>query len=77
MIKKIKLDTVQKATEFTSHALKFAGDITIKQGKYVVDGRSFLGIFSFDLFKPIIAEIEEQDSEIWDMLCSKYETKEK
>lgn len=76
MIKKIKLDTVKKATEFTAHMLKFAGEVAVKSGRYVVDGRSLLGIFSLDLSKPINVEIEEQDSELWNMLCLQYETKE-
>lgn len=76
MIKKIKLKTIDAVKEFASHASKFMGEVTITSGKYAVDGRSLLGIFSLDLSKSINVEIEERDSELWDMLCSQYETKE-
>lgn len=39
------------------------GDFDIISGKYVVDAKSILGIFSLDLSQPLILQIETQEDE--------------
>jgi phosphotransferase system HPr-like phosphotransfer protein len=49
MIKKyIKINTISDIKAYLEHAKQVSGDITIRKGKYVVDGKSIMGIFSFD-----------------------------
>lgn len=48
---KIKLDSIDKVKKFTSVVLTFENDIDIMQGRYVIDGKSLMGIFSLDLTK--------------------------
>ena len=74
MIKKtILLDDVKKVSHFVNETLKFKGDITVKHGKYIVNGRSLLGLMSLDLSKPLTCEIEEREEQIWNVNCKRFE----
>ena len=55
---------------------KLKGDIAVKHGKYIVNGRSLLGLMSLDLSQPVTCEIEERDGQIWDINCKKFEVEE-
>ena len=77
MIKKtVLLDNVRKVSSFVNEMFKFKGDIIVKHGKYVVNGRSLLGLMSLDLSQPVTCEIEERDEQIWDINCKKFEVQE-
>lgn len=54
---KISLEMAQKVKEFVAITQNYACEILLKSGKYVVDAKSILGIFSLDLSQPIVAEI--------------------
>lgn len=54
----IKLDKVVDASGFVNLTSKINGDVTLYSGKYVVDGKSIMGIYSLDLTKPIKMEID-------------------
>lgn len=56
----INLNTIDKVKEFCSIATyKIATDIDLISGKYTVDGKSIMGIFSLDLSKPITMRVAE------------------
>lgn len=59
----IFLDTIQKVKEFVNVITVMDGDFDIISGKYVVDAKSILGIFSLDLSQPLILQIETQEDE--------------
>lgn len=42
-------------------AILFKGEVTLKSGRYNIDGKSIFGIFSLDLTKPLEIEIECKD----------------
>lgn len=71
--KTILLDDVKKVTNFVNETFKFKGDIVVKHSKYIVNGRSLLGLMSLDLSQPVTCEIEERDEQIWDINCKKFE----
>lgn len=74
MIKKIiLLDDVRKVSSFVNETFKFKGDIIVKHGKYMVNGRSLLGLMSLDLSQPLTCEIEEREEQIWNTNCKEYE----
>ena len=74
MIKKIiLLDNVRKVTNFVNETFKFKGDIIVKHDKYIVSGRSLLGLMSLDLSKPLTCEIEEREEQIWNVNCKRFE----
>jgi phosphotransferase system HPr-like phosphotransfer protein len=53
---KISLQLAQRVKEFVNITQDYAFEILLKSGKYVVDAKSILGIFSLDLSQPIIVE---------------------
>ena len=54
---KIMLKDLQDVKTYCSGIEFFEGTIDIKQDRHNVDGRSFLGICSLDLSRPIDVEI--------------------
>lgn len=50
----IELKTIQDVKDFVEISSKYHdNDIVAKQGKYRVDGKSVLGIFSLNLLEPV------------------------
>ncbi len=58
---KIKLSTIEEVRKFVNIVCSYEGDIDLKSGRYVVDAKSIMGIFSLDLFNPIDMEIHSDD----------------
>ncbi len=50
---KIRLSTIEDVRDFVEIVRQFEGDIDVSSGRYVVDAKSILGIFSLDLMSPI------------------------
>lgn len=77
MIKKtILLDDVKKVSNFVNETFKFKGDIIVKHDKYIVNGRSLLGLMSLDLSKPLTCEIEKREEQIWNVNCKRFEVEQ-
>lgn len=53
----ISLEMAQRVKEFVAITQNCEYEILLKSGKYVVDAKSILGIFSLDLSKPLVVEI--------------------
>ncbi len=53
----ISLQEAQKVKEFVNVTQAYDCEILLKSGKYVVDAKSILGIFSLDLSQPLTVEI--------------------
>lgn len=58
---KVKLDTINAVKEFVTLTNLCSYDIDLVSGRYVVDAKSLMGIFSLDLAKPIDLEIFSDD----------------
>ncbi|MBO5412043.1 MAG: HPr family phosphocarrier protein [Clostridia bacterium] len=54
---KISLEMAQRVKEFVNVTQDYPYEILLKSGKYVVDAKSILGIFSLDLSQPIVVEV--------------------
>ena len=50
---KISLNTIDKVKSFVNDISKFDVDFDLVSGRYVIDAKSIMGIFSLDLSKPI------------------------
>jgi catabolite repression HPr-like protein len=50
---KIRLVTIQDVADFVSCVSNYPHDVTLSSSKYIVNGKSNMGIFSLDLSKPI------------------------
>ncbi len=49
----IKLATIDDVKNFVNAVTRFDGDADLSSGRYVVDAKSIMGIFSLDLTMPI------------------------
>ena len=61
MIAKVILGTMQNARKLVSIAESVPYDAELCSGRYVVDAKSILGIFSIDLSRPITMTIYSDD----------------
>ena len=50
---KISLNSIDKVKSFVNEITKFDNDFDLVSGRYVIDAKSIMGIFSLDLSKPI------------------------
>lgn len=62
---KISLNSIDKVKSFVNDITKFDYDFDLVSGRYVIDAKSIMGIFSLDLSKPIDLNIhaENQDAD--------------
>lgn len=59
----VNLNEVGKAQKFVSEMMKLEGDVDLVRGKYVVNAKSIMGLFSLDLSIPVIVEFHSDDVE--------------
>jgi phosphotransferase system HPr-like phosphotransfer protein len=60
----IKLKTIDDVKEFVNICSKYDVDIDVKQGKFTVDGKSILGIFSLNLIEGLSVYILTPDEKV-------------
>ena len=60
----VDLRNVNHIRKFVSTICRFDGDFDLVQGKYLIDAKSIVGIFSLDLSKPIQLNIEKDSAEL-------------
>ncbi len=58
----VLLNSINDIKNFVNIVSKYDYDIDLTSGRYVVDAKSIMGIFSLDLSKPIKMEIHNDDS---------------
>ena len=59
----ISLNSIDKVKNFVNDLTKFNTDFDLVSGRYVVDAKSIMGIFSLDLSKPIDLNIHADEGE--------------
>ena len=66
----ISLNSIHKVKSFVNAITQFEFDFDLVSGRYVIDAKSIMGIFSLDLSKPIELVIHAEDhlDEIMDIL---------
>ena len=72
---KILIDSIVKVKEFNNLAVKFPCEIDIISGRYIIDGRSLMGLFSLDLGKPVEMKFDKKYEDLANLLFSKFEVK--
>ena len=69
----ISLNSIDKVKSFVNDLTKYDYDFDLVSGRYVIDAKSIMGIFSLDLSKPIDlnihAETESSVEEILNVLA--------
>ncbi|MBQ9777295.1 MAG: HPr family phosphocarrier protein [Clostridia bacterium] len=59
----IRLATIADVQDFVSIVAKSDMDIDLKSGRYVVDAKSILGIFSLNLLEPIEMTVHSDNTD--------------
>lgn len=58
----ISLNSIDKVKTFVNLINRFDYDFDLVSGRYVIDAKSIMGIFSLDLSKPITLNIHADDT---------------
>ena len=58
----ISLNSIDKVKSFVNDITKFNNDFDLVSGRYVIDAKSIMGIFSLDLSKPINLNIHAEEN---------------
>ncbi|MBR7111352.1 MAG: HPr family phosphocarrier protein [Clostridia bacterium] len=59
---KIRLSTIADVRDFVNIVAKSDIDVDLQSGRYIVDGKSIMGIFSLDLLSPITLTAQSDDT---------------
>jgi phosphocarrier protein HPr len=57
----ISLKSINDVKDFVNIVNRYDFDIDLASGRYIVDAKSIMGIFSLDLSKPIRVEVHIDD----------------
>ncbi len=58
----ISLNSIEKVKSFVNDISKFDNDFDLVSGRYVIDAKSIMGIFSLDLSKSIDLNVHAEDN---------------
>ena len=58
----ISLNSIDKVKSFVNEITKYDYDFDLVSGRYVIDAKSIMGIFSLDLSKAIDLNIHDDDN---------------
>lgn len=72
---KVSLNSIDKVKTFVNDINRFDFDFDLVSGRYVIDAKSIMGIFSLDLSKPIDLNIHAEGDSLQEVLktLEKYE----
>ncbi len=59
---KISLDSIDKVKTFVNEINRFNAEFDLVSGRYVIDAKSIMGIFSLDISRPIDLNIHNADN---------------
>ena len=62
----IELRTIDEVKKFCDYALDIKSDMYLRQGRYIVDAKSIMGVFSLDLLDELEFIIEEPKDDFYD-----------
>lgn len=65
---RVKLDTIEKVKEFVKIVSNYNEEILVSCGKYIVDAKSILGVFSLNLSDDLSLSILTDDNKVRDKL---------
>lgn len=59
----LMLNSIDDVKDFVNIVSKYDFDVDLTSGRYVVDAKSIMGIFSLNLSKPIKVEVHDDNCE--------------
>jgi len=66
----VSLNSIEKVKHFVNLINRFDSEFDLASGRYVIDAKSIMGIFSLDLTKPVQLIIHEETEEILNLLST-------
>ncbi len=57
----ISLNSIEKVKSFVNMIVNYDSEFDLASGRYVIDAKSIMGIFSLDLSKPIDLNIHTEE----------------
>ncbi len=60
---KIRLETIEKVYSFVATVTKYEYDADVICGRYVVNAKSIMGLFSLDLLSPLTLNIHAENAD--------------
>ena len=64
----ISLNSIDKVKAFVNDIAKYDFDFDLVSGRYVIDAKSIMGIFSLDLSKPINLNVHAEGNNLDEVL---------
>ena len=68
----ISLNSIDKVKSFVNEITKYDNDFDLVSGRYVIDAKSIMGIFSLDLYKPFDLNMQA-DGDVSEILAALYQ----
>ena len=68
----VRINSMKEADEFNKICSKFACDMDLASGKYYVDAKSIMGIFSLDLSSSLKLLADTEDAAAIDEVFQKF-----
>ena len=65
----ISLNSIDKVKSFVNDISKFDFDFDLVSGRYVIDAKSIMGIFSLDLSKPIDLNVHAEGAALEEVVA--------
>ena len=59
----VRLSTIQDVQKFVNIVNRYDIDVDLSSGRYIVDAKSIMGIFSLDLLKPITVTAHTENAD--------------
>ncbi len=73
----ISLVTIDQVKRFVDLVSKVEGDVDLVSGRYTIDAKSIMGIFSLDISKPMELRIYREEGELGELLMNLKEFQQK
>jgi phosphotransferase system HPr-like phosphotransfer protein len=65
---KVSLNSIDKVKQFVNDINRYTYDFDLVSGRYVIDAKSIMGIFSLDLSQPIDLNIHAEGADLEEVL---------
>lgn len=62
----IKINTIEKVKDFVNLVSTYDSSFDLLEGRYIIDAKSIMGVFSMNLAKPLVMQIHDDSVDIND-----------
>jgi len=61
--RKVKISTIDDVKEFVNTVMRYGYDVDLVSGRYAVDAKSIMGLFSLDLSGELTLKVHSDDAD--------------